>query len=64
MRKAVEDYAKDYGQQCRMEGRAEGRKEMIANMLYSGKSPGEIALFTGIPLEEVKAVEEFMCANA
>lgn len=47
-----------------LEGRKEGRKEMIGNMLSSGKTPGEIASFTGIPIEEIRAVEESMCANA
>jgi hypothetical protein len=45
-------------------GRAEGRAEMIEQMLVSGKTPEEISSFTGIPLEEIKAVEKSMCVNA
>lgn len=79
MCKTVEDfakeYAKDYGRQCRMEGRIEGhkegrieghkegRKEMIAGMLSSGKTPEEIAAFTGIALEEIAEVETSLYAN-
>lgn len=51
-------------QAFRREGWLEGRKEMIGSMLSSGKTPGEIASFTGIPIEEIRAVEESMCANA
>jgi hypothetical protein len=47
----------------RLQGRAEGRIEMIEQMLVSGKKPEEISTFTGIPLSEIKAVEESMCVN-
>ena len=67
MCKTVEDFAKeyaeDYGRQCRMEGHKEGRKEMIAGMLSSGKTPEEIAAFTGIALEEITAAEESLYVN-
>jgi hypothetical protein len=37
---------------------------MIKQMLASGKTPEEISAFTGIPLDEIKAVENSMCVNA
>ena len=63
----AKDYAEDYGRQCRIEGRREGWREgqenLISRMLSSGKTPEEIAEFTGIALEEVEAVEASLCAE-
>lgn len=56
----AKDYAKDYGQRCR----AEGRAEIIAHMLSLGKTPEEIASFTGATIDEIKSVEESMLTNA
>lgn len=47
----------------REEGRREGQKEMICSLLSSGMSPEEIAERTGIPLDEVEAVEKSMCVS-
>lgn len=46
------------------EGCAESRAELIEAMLRSGKSPDEIASFTGISLDEVKQVEGAMLVQA
>ena len=41
----------------------EGRKELIVQMLAKN-SPEEVAAFTGISLEEVKAVEKSLLVNS
>lgn len=43
--------------------RAEGRMEVIESMLRMGRTPEEIVSFTGIPMEEVRQVEESMLAQ-
>jgi predicted transposase/invertase (TIGR01784 family) len=40
----------------RVEGRAEGRNEIVAKLLASGMTPGEVADRTGLPIEEVTRV--------
>ncbi|MDD6306781.1 MAG: hypothetical protein PUA75_07520 [Clostridiales bacterium] len=47
-----------YEKIIREESREEGREEIIRNCLKNGKTCEEIADFNGIPLEEVKAVED------
>ena len=47
-----------YEKIIREESREEGREEIIRNCLKNGKTCEEIADFTGVPIEEVKAVEE------
>ena len=54
----------DVAERIENKGRSQERKDIIANMLSSGKTAEEISSFVGIPLEEVKEVEASMCAKA
>ena len=55
-----ETLLRDYGNAIRAEGRAEGQNDMIASMLRKGKTPEQIADFCGVPLQQVKQVEQEM----
>ena len=44
----------------RKEGIGIGRKELIADMLRNGKSPQDIADFSGIPIEQILEVKNSM----
>ena len=51
-------------QEGRKEGRVEGQNIMIESMLKSGKTPEQISTFCGIPIEQVRKVEESMLVTA
>lgn len=51
-------------QEEREEGRTAGRRELIENMLLSGKTAEEVAEFANISLEEVREAESSMVTNA
>ena len=44
-------------------GRAKERADIIVHMLNKGRSPEDVADDTGVPLEEVKAVQERMLVS-
>ncbi len=46
------------------EGREEGRLETAKNLLENKIAPGLIAKCTGLPLEQILALQKKVCVNA